>query len=158
MNGPEVVALAAQLDELVVLVSVLPFEHAFLLLARLAAALWHVRDDASAQVELVRRFEWPEMADAVAAAVVSHEARGGRLVVFAEQYVVALARLLIEHITESSILSLCGPRIFEDRALRHANLGGQSVLVKDALARRVDTLRGIFCNGYHCHGQEHGGH
>jgi hypothetical protein len=75
----------------------LPFEHSFVLLARLAAALWHVREDAHAQIELVRGFDMPVLLDRVTELVTQHEARGSRLVVFAEQYITALQRLLVDH-------------------------------------------------------------
>jgi hypothetical protein len=97
INEEELGLTPSTFDELVDTVRLLPFEHSFLLAARLAAALWQVREDAQAQLELVRGFEMPALADRVAELVAQHNARGGRLVVFAEQYITALERLLIDH-------------------------------------------------------------
>ena len=97
LNEEELGLEPATLEQLIGTVERLPFEHSFLLLARLAAALWHVREDAEAQIQLVGGFDMPVLLDRVAEIVAQHEARGSRLVVFAEQYITALQRLLIEH-------------------------------------------------------------
>lgn len=97
LNEEEFGLEPATLEQLIGTVEHLPFEHSFLLLARLAAALWHVREDAKAQIELVAGFEMPVLLERAAELVAQHEARGSRLVVFAEQYVTALERLLVDH-------------------------------------------------------------
>jgi hypothetical protein len=97
LNEEELGLEPATLEQLIGTVERLPFEHSFLLLARLAAALWHVREDAQAQIQLVARFDMPVLLERVAELVAQHEARGSRLVVFAEQYITALQRLLIDH-------------------------------------------------------------
>lgn len=97
INEEELGLEPASREELVATVSRLPFEHSFLLMARLIAALWHVREDAEAQIELVRRFEIPALTTRVTELVAQHNAQRRRLVVFAEQYVTALQRLLIDH-------------------------------------------------------------
>lgn len=96
LNEEELGLDPATLDELIAKVERLPFEHAFLFLARLAAALWHIPVDAQAQIRLVERFEMPVLLDRVRELVARAEASGDRLVVFAEQYVTVLQRLLIE--------------------------------------------------------------
>lgn len=97
LNEEELGIEPATLEQLIGTVERLPFEHSFVLLARLAAALWHVREDAQAQVQLVARFDMPVLLERVAELVTQHEARGSRLVVFAEQYITTLQRLLIDH-------------------------------------------------------------
>lgn len=97
LNEEELGLEPATLEQLIGTVERLPFEHSFLLLSRLAAALWHVREDAQGQIELVAGFEMPVLLDRVTELVAQYEARGSRLVVFAEQYVTALQRLLIDH-------------------------------------------------------------
>lgn len=97
LNEEELGLEPATLDELIATVERLPFEHSFLLLSRLAAALWHVREDTQAQVNLVESFEMPVLLERVRELVAEYEARGGRLVVFAEQYITALQRLLVDH-------------------------------------------------------------
>jgi hypothetical protein len=97
LNEEELGLEPATLEQLIGTVERLPFEHSFLLLARLAAALWHVREDAQAQIELVAGFDMPVLLERVAELVAQHEARGSRLVVFGEQYITTLERLLIDH-------------------------------------------------------------
>jgi hypothetical protein len=97
LNEEELGLEPATLEQLIGTVERLPFERSFLLLARLAAALWHVRENARAQIELVAGFEMPVLLERVTELVAQHEARGSRLVVFAEQYVTALQRLLVDH-------------------------------------------------------------
>jgi hypothetical protein len=100
LNEEELGLDASTLDQLVDLVRHLPFERSFLLVSRLAAALTDVREDAEAQVELVQRWEVPGLAEAIERVLRQHEAEGRRLVIFAEQYLTALQRLLIEHAAE----------------------------------------------------------
>jgi hypothetical protein len=97
LNEEELGLEPATLEQLIGTVERLPFEHSFLLLARLVAALWHVREDAQAQIQLVAGFDMPVLLERVAELVAQHEARGSKLVVFAEQYITALQRLLVEH-------------------------------------------------------------
>lgn len=97
LNEEELGLEPATLEQLIGTVERLPFEHSFLLLARLAAALWHVREDAQAQIQLVAGFDMPVLLERVSDLVAQHEARGSRLVVFAEQYITTLQRLLIDH-------------------------------------------------------------
>jgi hypothetical protein len=59
INEEELGLPPADLDELIAKVPELPFEHAFLLIARIAAAVWHMREDAERQLELVRTFKMP---------------------------------------------------------------------------------------------------
>jgi hypothetical protein len=97
LNEEELGLEPATLEQLIGTVARLPFEHSFLLVARLAAALWHVREDAQAQIQLVASFDMPVLLERVSELVAQHEGRGSRLVVFAEQYVTTLQRLLIDH-------------------------------------------------------------
>jgi hypothetical protein len=97
LNEAELGLEPATLDELIATVQQLPFEHSFLLVARLAAAVWHVRENAEAQVGLVRDFNMPVLAERVAELVAQYNAGGRELVVFAEQYITALQRLLVDH-------------------------------------------------------------
>jgi hypothetical protein len=97
LNEEELGLEPATVEQLVGTVQRLPFEHSFLLLAQLAAALWHVREDAQAQIELVRGFDMPVLLDRMIELVAQHEARGSRLVLFAEQYITPLQRLLVDH-------------------------------------------------------------
>ena len=86
----------ADLAELVEKVRQLPFENAFLLVARLAAAVWHVREDAEQQLALVRTFNMPNLADRLEQALDVRDGRAQRYV-FAEQYLTVLQRMLVEH-------------------------------------------------------------
>ena len=97
LNEAELGMQPSTLEQLVSLVATLPFERCFLLAARLQATLAGVREDAAAQVEIVRSWGVPGVADAIAAVVQRHEAEGRRLVIFAEQYLTVLQRLLVEH-------------------------------------------------------------
>ncbi len=67
-----------------------------LLLARVAASLWHIRDDGEAQLRLVEDWNVPNLVAAARRALARDRDRT-QLVVFAEQYVTALQRLLVEH-------------------------------------------------------------
>lgn len=100
LNEEELGLDVSTLEQLVGLVRLLPFERSFLLVARLAAALTHVREDAEAHLELVRRWEVPGLAEAIERVLRRHEAEGPRLVILAEQYLTVLQRLLIEHAAE----------------------------------------------------------
>jgi hypothetical protein len=97
LNEEELGLEPATLEQLTGTVERLPFEHSFLLLSRLAAALWHVRENAQAQIELAAGFDMPVLVARVTELVAQHEARGSRLVVFAEQYVTALQCLRVVH-------------------------------------------------------------
>jgi len=97
LNEEELGLEPATIEQLIGTVERLPFEHSFLLLARLAAALWHVREDAQAQLQLVAGFDMPVLLENAAELVARHEARGSKLVVFAEQYITTLQRLLIDN-------------------------------------------------------------
>ena len=61
INEEELGLPSADLDELIAKVRELPFEHAFLLIARIAAEVWHMREDAERQLDLVRSFEMPNL-------------------------------------------------------------------------------------------------
>lgn len=76
LNEEELGLDPATLEQLIGTAERLPFEHSFLLLARLAAALWHVREDAQAQIELVAGFEMPVLLEKVTELVARYEARG----------------------------------------------------------------------------------
>jgi hypothetical protein len=94
INEEELGIEPATIEELIETVRRLPFEHSFLLLARLGAAVWHVPEDGQAQLALVVGFDMPELAERVSRLLTE---RDRRLVVFAEQYFTALQRLLIDH-------------------------------------------------------------
>jgi hypothetical protein len=100
LNEAELGLEVSTLEQLVELVRLLPFERSFLLVARLAAALSDMREDASAQLELVRTWDVPGLPDAIEQVLRRHEAEGRRLVIFAEQYLTVLQRLLVEHAAE----------------------------------------------------------
>ncbi|MCP9486438.1 MAG: hypothetical protein MSC30_11295 [Gaiellaceae bacterium MAG52_C11] len=74
LNEEELGLDVSTLEQLVDLVRLLPFERSFLLVARLAAALTHVREDAEAQLALVRRWEVPGLAEAIERVLRRHEA------------------------------------------------------------------------------------
>lgn len=97
LNEEELGLEVSTLDQLVELARLLPFERSFLLTARLAAALSHVREDPDAQIELVRRWDVPGLAEEIEQVLRRHQAEGRRLVIFAEQYLTVLQRLLVEH-------------------------------------------------------------
>lgn len=103
LNEAELGLDVSTLDELVALVSLLPFERAFLLNARLQAALSDVREDPDAQLEFVRGWGVDGLVEAIQAVLRRHQAEGRRLVIFAEQYLTALQRLLVEHALERNM-------------------------------------------------------
>ena len=86
----------ADLAELVEKAQPLPFESAFLLVARIAAEVWRMREDAERQLALVRRFDMPNLVARLEEALVERDGRARRFV-FAEQYLTVLQRVLIEH-------------------------------------------------------------
>ena len=96
MNEEELGLPVSTLDSLVGLVRLLPFERCILLAARLQAKLYDIREDADAQVEIVRYWGMIELADAIEEVLRRHRAENRRLVVFAEQYLTVLQRLLVE--------------------------------------------------------------
>ncbi len=53
LNEEELGLPASSLDELLEWARLLPFEPLMLLLARVAAEVWHVRDDADAQLQIL---------------------------------------------------------------------------------------------------------
>jgi hypothetical protein len=97
LNEEELGLEVSTLEQLVELARLLPFERSFLLTARLAAALSHVREDSEAQLELVRGWDVPGLTEAIEQVLRRHETEGRRLVIFAEQYLTVLQRLLVEH-------------------------------------------------------------
>lgn len=103
LNEEELGLDVSTLERLENLVATLPFERAFLLVSRLAAELADVREDAAAQLEIVRGWDVPPLADAIAEALARHEAEGRRLVIFAEQYLTVLQRLLIERAADETM-------------------------------------------------------
>jgi hypothetical protein len=92
----------ADLAELVEKVEQLPFESAFLLVARIAAVVWHVREDVERQLDLVRTFDMPNLVARLEETVAVHDGRARRFV-FAEQYLTVLQRILIEHAREAAL-------------------------------------------------------
>lgn len=96
MNEEELGLPLSTLDSLLGLVELLPFERCILLAARLQAKLYDIREDADAQVGIVRYWGMPELADAIDAVLQRHRNENRRLVVFAEQYLTVLQRLLVE--------------------------------------------------------------
>lgn len=79
------------LPELVRKVQPLPFEMAFLLVAQIAAVVWHIREDGHGQLDLVRRFDMPNLVDELERAL-RPDGNGAPHVVFAEQYLTVLVR------------------------------------------------------------------
>lgn len=92
----------ADLAELVDKAEPLPFETAFLLVARIAAQVWHMREDAERQLALVRTFNMPNLVDRLEQALQVQEGRARR-VVFAEQYLTVLQRVLVDHAREATL-------------------------------------------------------
>ena len=85
------------LEDLIALVGPLPFERSILLVARLLAKLDGVREDAQAQLAIVRSWGMTELADSIEQALAPHLRAERRIVIFAEQYLTVLERLLIQH-------------------------------------------------------------
>jgi hypothetical protein len=92
----------ADLDELIEKAQALPFEPSFLLIARIAAELWHMREDAERQLDLVRRFNMPNLVAKLEDVLVMRDGRARRYV-FAEQYLTVLQRVLVEHARERTL-------------------------------------------------------
>lgn len=92
----------ADLAELVDKLEPLPFETAFLLVARIAAQVWHMREDAERQLALVRTFDMPNLVGRLEQALEVREGRARRFV-FAEQYLTVLQRVLVEHAREATL-------------------------------------------------------
>jgi hypothetical protein len=97
MNEEELGLPQSTLPDLIALVSSLPFERSFLFVSRLLATLDDIREDAHAQLDVVRSWDIPGAAQALETIVKRHEAEGRKIVVFAEQYLTVLQRLLVEH-------------------------------------------------------------
>jgi hypothetical protein len=104
INEDELGLPSSTLPQLIALVSTLPFERCFLLVSRLLAKLDDIRDDAHAQLEVVRSWDMPGAAEVLEKIVRRHEAEGGRIVVFAEQYLTVLQRLLVEHAADLTMV------------------------------------------------------
>jgi hypothetical protein len=100
LNEAELGLEVSTLEQLVELVRLLPFERSFLLIARVAAALADVRENAAAQLEIARSWDVPGLPEAIEDVLGRHEREGRRLVIFAEQYLTVLHRLLVEHAAE----------------------------------------------------------
>jgi hypothetical protein len=96
INEEELGLPPADLDELIERVGELPFEHAFLLIARIAAEVWHMREDAERQLSLVRRFNMPNLVERLEQVLPVQDGRARRFV-FAEQYLTVLQRVLVDH-------------------------------------------------------------
>src|SRR4051812_24773917 len=96
INEEELGLPPADLDELIERGRELPFEHAFLLVACIAAEVWHMREDAERQLDLVRRFDMPNLVARLEQVLVVQDGRARRFV-FAEQYLTVLQRVLVEH-------------------------------------------------------------
>jgi hypothetical protein len=92
----------ADLAELVEKTQPLPFESAFLLVARIAAEVWHMREDAERQLALVRRFDMPNLVARLEEALRERDGRARRFI-FAEQYLTVLQRMLVEHAREATL-------------------------------------------------------
>jgi hypothetical protein len=97
LNEEELGLPRSTLDELIDLVRVLPFERCILLAARVQAKLYDIREDAAAQLDVLRAWGVPGLAEAVERVLERHQAENRRLVIFAEQYLTVLQRLLVEH-------------------------------------------------------------
>jgi hypothetical protein len=102
INEEELGLPPADLDELIARVRELPFEHAFLLIARIAAAVWHMREDAERQLELVRTFKMPNLVDRLERVLPVRDSRARR-VAFAEQYLTVLQRVLTQHARDATL-------------------------------------------------------
>ena len=92
----------ADIAELVGKVEPLPFESAFLLVARIVAEVWHMREDAERQLELVRTFNMPNLVARLEQALRQRDGCARRFV-FAEQYLTVLQRVLVEHAREATL-------------------------------------------------------
>ena len=92
----------ADLAELVGKVEPLPFETAFLLVARIAATVWQIREDVERQLALVRSFNMPNLVARLEEALQIQDGRARRYV-FAEQYLTVLQRMLVEHAREATL-------------------------------------------------------
>jgi len=100
----------ADLDELIEKAQALPFEPSFLLAARIAAELWHMREDAEGQLDLVRRFDMPNLVAKLEDVLPVRDGRARRgppppprRYVFAEQYLTVLQRVLVQHARDGAL-------------------------------------------------------
>jgi hypothetical protein len=88
-------------DDLDALLADVPFEPAFLLLARMAAEIWHARDDAARQLALVRDIGMHGLAERLERYLAGASACEERLL-FSPQDLNAVQRLLIEHAADKT--------------------------------------------------------
>jgi hypothetical protein len=102
INEEELGLPPADLDELLGKARELPFEPAFLLIARIAAEVWHMRDDAERQLALVRSFNMPNLVERLEEVLPVRDGRAHR-VVFAEQYLTVLQRILVQYARETTL-------------------------------------------------------
>lgn len=102
INEEELGLPSADLPELVRRGQELPFEHSFLFLARIAAEVWHMREDSDRQLALVRTFDMPTLVARLEQVLVVRDGRAPR-VVFAEQYLTVLQRILIQHARDATL-------------------------------------------------------
>lgn len=89
------------LDFLVELASGIPFEPAMLAISRLAAALWHIHKDGSAQVGLARSFFDDDAP--IIARLEAFVRSGTNRVIFSEQQFFVAQRLLVEHAADGAL-------------------------------------------------------
>lgn len=87
--------------DLEMLLADVPFEPAVLLLARMAAEIWHARADAERQLALVRDIGMHGLAERLERYLVGASAREERLV-FSPQDINLVERLLVEHAAEKT--------------------------------------------------------
>jgi hypothetical protein len=102
INEEELGLPPADLDELIARARELPFEHAFLLVARIAAEVWHTREDAERQLTLVRKFNMPNLVERLEEVLPVRDGRARRFV-FAEQYLTVLQRILVQHARDATL-------------------------------------------------------
>jgi hypothetical protein len=102
INEEELGLPPADLDELIERAQELPFEHSFLLVARIAAEVWHMREDADRQLALVRTFDMQGLVARLEQVLPVRDGRARR-VVFAEQYLTVLQRMLVQHARDATL-------------------------------------------------------
>jgi hypothetical protein len=102
INEEELGLPPADLNELIERTQELPFEHSFLLIARIAAYVWHMREDANRQLDLVRTFNMPNLVARLEQVLPVRDGRAHR-VVFAEQYLTVLKRTLVQHARDMTL-------------------------------------------------------
>jgi hypothetical protein len=102
INEEELGLPSTDLDGLIEGARALPFEHTFLLVARIAAEVWHMREDAERQLALVRTFDMPDLVARLEEVLPVRDGRAQR-VVFAEQYLTVLQRILVQHALDATL-------------------------------------------------------